>query len=52
MDETAIYQELMESRRLGKEAAVDQLVTRLKLLKEQQQNARTNYQLQEVSTPE
>ena len=51
-DETAIYQELMAYRHLGKKDEVNQLVARLKQLKEQQQNARTNYQLQEVSGPE
>ena len=51
-DETAIYQELMAYRRLGKKDEVNQLVARLKQLKEQQQNAKPNYQLQEVTNPE
>jgi tetratricopeptide (TPR) repeat protein len=51
-DETAIYQELMAYRRLGKKAEVDQLVVRLKQLKEHQQNAKINYQLQEVTNPD
>lgn len=51
-DETAIYQELMAYRRLGKKDEVNQLVAKLKQVKEHQQNARTNYQLQEVTNPE
>lgn len=51
-DETAIYQELMIYRRLGKKDEVNQLVAKLKQLKEQKQNTKTNYQLQEVTSPE
>jgi len=51
-DETAIYQELMAYRQLGKKDEVNQLVAKLKQLKEQKQNMKTNYQLQEVTNPE
>jgi tetratricopeptide (TPR) repeat protein len=51
-DETAIYQELMAYRRLGKKAEVNQLVARLKQVKEHQQSTKTNYQLQEVTKPD
>jgi tetratricopeptide (TPR) repeat protein len=44
-DETAMYQEMMAYRYLGKKNEVNQLVARLKRLKEQQQSARMNYQL-------
>jgi tetratricopeptide (TPR) repeat protein len=50
-DEAAIYQELMIYRRLGKKDEVNQLVAKLKQLKEQKQNTRTNYQLEEVADP-
>jgi predicted Zn-dependent protease len=48
-DETAIYQELMAERRLGKSDDVAALVARMKQVHEQQQHARTNYQLQEIA---
>lgn len=51
-DETAIYQELMAYRSLGKKEEVNQLVARMKQVKEHQQDARTNYQLQEVTRQE
>jgi len=51
-DETAIYQELMAYRTLGKKEEVNQLVARMKQVKEHQQDARTNYQLQEVTRQE
>lgn len=51
-DETAIYQELMAYRRLGNKDEVNQLVAKLKQIKEHQQNARTNYQLGEVTNEE
>ncbi|AXC10258.1 TPR domain protein, putative component of TonB system [Acidisarcina polymorpha] len=51
-DETAIYQEMMAYRRLGKKHEVDELVAKMKQVKEHQRDARTNYQLQEVTSPE
>lgn len=48
-DETAIYQAMLAYRRLGKKDEVNQLVARMKQVKEHQQDARTNYQLQEVA---
>ncbi len=51
-DETAIYQELMAYRSLGKKEEVNQLVLRLKQVKEHQRDARMNYQLQEVTRQE
>jgi tetratricopeptide (TPR) repeat protein len=51
-DETAIYQEMMAYRRLGKKDEVNQLAAKLKQLKEHQQSAKMNYQLQEVQAPE
>jgi tetratricopeptide (TPR) repeat protein len=51
-DEAAIYQEMMVYRRLGKKDEVNQLVAKLKQLKEHQQNTKTNYQLQEIGTRE
>lgn len=47
-DDTAVYQELMAYRRLGKKEQVDALVARLKQIKTAQQNARTKYLLQEA----
>jgi hypothetical protein len=42
----------MAYRRLGKKAEVNQLVARLKQVKEHQQSTKTNYQLQEVTKPD
>ncbi|HZU11053.1 MAG TPA: tetratricopeptide repeat protein [Pseudacidobacterium sp.] len=47
-DDTAVYQELMAYRRLGKKEQVDALVARLKEIKQTQQNAKTKYLLQEA----
>lgn len=47
-DDTAVYQELMAYRRLGKKEQVDALVARLKEIKQAHRNARTKYLLEEV----
>jgi tetratricopeptide (TPR) repeat protein len=51
-DEAALYQELMAYRRLGKKDEVNELVAKMKQVKEHQRDARTNYQLQEVTSTE
>jgi len=51
-DEAALYQELMAYRRLGKKDEVNELVAKMKQVKEHQRDARTNYQLQEVTSAE
>lgn len=51
-DEAALYQELMTYRRLGKKDEVNKLVARMKQVKDHQRDVRTNYQLQEVTSPE
>jgi tetratricopeptide (TPR) repeat protein len=47
-DDTAVYQELMAYRRMGKKEQVDALVARLKEIKQTHQTERTKYLLQEV----
>jgi tetratricopeptide (TPR) repeat protein len=51
-DESAIYQEMMAYRRLGKKDEVNELVAKLKQVKEHQRDTKTNYQLQEVTSQE
>jgi tetratricopeptide (TPR) repeat protein len=50
-DESAIYQELMAARRLGRSSDVTALVARMKQAHEHQEHAKTNYQLQEIADP-
>jgi tetratricopeptide (TPR) repeat protein len=50
-DETAMYQELMAYRRLGKKDDVDKLVARMKTAHQQQQKATIKYVVQEVVGP-
>jgi len=49
-DETALYQEMMAYRRLGKKEEVEPLVARLKQIKEQQQKGKQRFLLQETDT--
>jgi tetratricopeptide (TPR) repeat protein len=48
-DESALYQEMMAYRRLGKKSETEALADRLKEIHHQQQGAKMNYQLREIT---
>ncbi|HEV2273366.1 MAG TPA: tetratricopeptide repeat protein [Acidobacteriaceae bacterium] len=49
-DQTALYQEIMADRRLGRAQEIGPLVARLRQLKKSEQETKTTYQLEEAST--